>query len=255
MSDPLAPQIPSPAPVAPESGGGFFQNLIDVYFSPRDAFTRILKRPSFWVPALLYFVVTLVGTAVWMRNVDPAEFTKVQMEEFGGRRVEQMPAEARQQAIDAQVRFFAPSRWGRTIVGTPVGLLITAAVLLFVFRFFYAGDTTLRQALTIVAWSLLAVELLMTPLRLLIMRLKGDWNIEPQLAIQASPGAFVDPSTPKWIWGLLSIPDVFSLWLVFLLATGFAVASRRSTASALWGVAIPWLLLALVGVGVMALFM
>ena len=51
MSEPLAPQTaspaPSPAPVAPEPApaGGFFQNLIDVYFSPREAFTRIVRRP------------------------------------------------------------------------------------------------------------------------------------------------------------------------------------------------------------------
>ena len=61
MSEPLVPQTASPdpspvapAPVAPEpaSAGGFFQNLVDVFFSPREAFTRIVRRPSFWLPAI-----------------------------------------------------------------------------------------------------------------------------------------------------------------------------------------------------------
>ena len=50
MSDPLAPQAASPAPVVPESPGGFFQNLIDVYFAPREAFTRIVRNPSILLP-------------------------------------------------------------------------------------------------------------------------------------------------------------------------------------------------------------
>ena len=33
----------APAPVAPEAGGGFFQNIVDLYFSPREAFARIVK--------------------------------------------------------------------------------------------------------------------------------------------------------------------------------------------------------------------
>ena len=38
----------APAPVAPDAGGGFFQNLIDLYFSPREAFARIVRGPRSW---------------------------------------------------------------------------------------------------------------------------------------------------------------------------------------------------------------
>jgi hypothetical protein len=41
---------------------------------------------------------------------------------------------------------------------------------------------------------------------------------------------------------------------VFLLASGFAVASRRTTVAALWGVAVPWLLIVLWKVGWAAIF-
>jgi hypothetical protein len=42
--------------------------------------------------------------------------------------------------------------------------------------------------------------------------------------------------------------------MVFLLAVGFGVASRKSTGAAFWGVAIPWALLVLIKVGWSALF-
>ena len=42
--------------------------------------------------------------------------------------------------------------------------------------------------------------------------------------------------------------------MVFLLAVGFGVASRKTTGSALWGVAIPWILIVLAKVGWAAIF-
>ena len=70
MSDPLPSPAASPAPVAPEPSGGFFQNLLDVYFAPREAFTRICRRPAFLVPALLVMAFAIGFFAVWVQKVD-----------------------------------------------------------------------------------------------------------------------------------------------------------------------------------------
>ena len=68
----------------------------------------------------------------------------------------------------------------------------------------------------------------------------------PQDALQANPTLFLDKTdTPKWLWSLLGSLDLFSLWHVFLLASGFGVASKRSTGSAVWGVAAGWGILVL----------
>jgi hypothetical protein len=42
--------------------------------------------------------------------------------------------------------------------------------------------------------------------------------------------------------------------MVFLLAVGFGVASRKTTGSALWGVGICWAIIVLVKVGWAAIF-
>ena len=83
MSDPLAPQVPSPAPVTPEKPGGFFQNLIDVYFSPREAFTRIVRSPAFLLPLVGYVILVLGFTGIWMSKIEPREFMKTTLEESG----------------------------------------------------------------------------------------------------------------------------------------------------------------------------
>jgi len=253
MSDPLAPQVPSSAPVEPAKPGGFFQNLIDMYFAPREAFTRIVRSPAFLLPLAGYLILVLAFTGIWMSRMDAREFMKTQLEESG--QWDRIPAEQREAVLErapGQMKIFG---WVGPVVATPVVLLLTAAVLMFVFRFFYSSEVDFKRAFAVVTWTFFAVGLVTTPLLLLVLQLKGDWNINPQEAIQANLGLLLDKSTAaKPLWALLTSIDVFSLWMVFLLAVGFGVASRKSTGSALWGVAVPWVLIVLGKVGWAALF-
>jgi hypothetical protein len=252
MSEASTPQ-PSSAPIEPEKPGGFFQNLIDMYFAPREAFTRIVRSPRFLVALLVYVVVVLGFTGIWMHKMDPAEFMKTQIEESG--RADRIPADQREAIIEQQAKMMPIFAWVFGPVGIAVTLLVTSGVLLFIFRFFYASGVTFRQSFAIVTWVFLAVGLVTTPVTLAVMSLKGDWNLNPQDVVQANLALLLDKSTAaKPLWALLSSIDVFSLWMVFLLSVGFAVASKKATGSALWGVAIPWAIIVLVKVGWAAIF-
>jgi hypothetical protein len=253
MSDPLQPNLASPAPVAPESGGGLFQNLIDMYFAPREAFTRIVRSPRFLFPLAAYAILALGFTGIWMQKMDAREFMKTQIEESG--RADKIPAEQREAIIEQQAKWMPIFAWVMGPVGIAVTLLVIAGALMFIYRFFYSSEVTFRQAFAIVTWVLFAVALVSTPVILAVMSLKGDWNINPQEAVQANPSLLLDKSTAaKPLWALLSSIDLFSLWMVFLLAVGFGVASKKPTGSAIWGVAIPWIVIILCKVGWAALF-
>jgi hypothetical protein len=90
---------------------------------------------------------------------------------------------------------------------------------------------------------------------LAVLHLKGDWNVNPQEAVQANLALLLEKSSAaKPLWALLSSVDLFSLWTIFLLAVGFGVASKKPTASAIWGVAIPWIVIVLCKVGWAAMF-
>ena len=231
-----------------EKPHGFLQNVLDMYFAPRDGFASIVRLPNFWLPLGCHIIVALLFTAVWVHKMDPAEFMKAQMEESG--QWEKIPAENRANILETQSKVVSIFGWVFATVGTAIFVLLNSAVLLFVYRFFYGSEVTFRQALAIVAHSFLALALVSSPLILLVMQLKGDWNINPGEALQANlTAAFEKATTAKPLWVLASSLDLFSLWLVFLLATGFGVASRRTTGSALWGVGVCWALIVLVKVG------
>jgi hypothetical protein len=242
----------SVAPV-PESGGGFLQNLTDMYFAPREAFTRIVRSPRMLVPLVVYVVLVLGFTGVWMQKMDPVEFMKTQIEESG--RADRIPPEQREAVIEQQAKMVPIFGWvlGPTFIA--IMLLVSAATLMFVYRFFYAGEVSFKQSFAIVLWVFLAVSVVSIPVTLTVLTLKDDWNIDPNQAVQANLGLLLDKSTAaKPLWALLTSIDVFSLWMVFLLAVGFGVASRKTTSSAIWGVGIAWAIVVLVKVGWAAIF-
>jgi hypothetical protein len=199
-------------------------------------------------------VILVLGfTGIWMSRMDAREFMKVQIEESG--QADRIPAEQREAIIEQQAKWMPIFAWVMGPAGIAVTLLAIAVVLMFVYRFFYASEVTFRQAFAIVTWIFFAVGLVTTPLLLLVLQLKGDWNINPQEAIQANLGLLLEKSSAaKPLWALLSSIDVFSLWMIFLLAVGFGVASRKTTGSAIWGVAIPWAIIVLIKVGWAAIF-
>ena len=133
--------------------------------------------------------------------------------------------------------------------------VMIAGLLLFMFRFFMATDVSFLQSLTTVTWTFAAVGLIQTPVMLAVMFLKGDWNVDPNQVVQANPTVFFEPGDiPRWLWSLLSSFDLFSLWTIFLLATGYAVAAKRGLSTGLWGVGLLWGLFVLAKVAFALMF-
>jgi hypothetical protein len=253
MSDAPTP-TPQAAPVpAPAEAGGFFQNLVDLYFAPREAFARIVRRPGFLLPLVCHTALAFGFSSIWMNKVDAKEFVKAQLEEAG--RWDQIPADRREGILEGAAGRMQVFGWVGPLLFTPIMVVVVAGVLLGIFRFFYASELSFRQSMALVAWPFFAVALVTTPLLLLVFNLKGDWNLNPQDVLQANLGLLLDKSSAaKPLWALFTSVDLFSLWLVFLLAVGFGVASRKTTGSALWGVAIPWLAIVAIKVGWAAMF-
>ena len=243
----------APSPAAPDAGGGFLGNLLNMYFEPRKAFASILRRPLLLAALAAYVAIVLGFTGVWMSKMDPHEFMKSQIEESP--RADKMTAEQKQQIIETQAKMMPILGWVFGPVFIAILLLVVSGGLMFVFRFFYGGDVGFKQALAIVTWTFLAVSIISVPVTLSVLALKGDWNLDPNQAVQANLGLLLDKSTAaKPLWSLFTSIDAFVLWMVFLLAVGFGVACKKPTSSTLWGVVIPWLVFVGLKVGASALF-
>jgi hypothetical protein len=232
----------------PQRPTGFIANLIDLYFSPAEAFANMLRKPSFLVPLVLQIALGAAFSAIWLQKVDKVEFMKAQVEQ--STRWERVPVEQRATILQRQASAIPAFTWGFALVGGPLMTVILAAIFLFVFRFFYASEVTFKQAITIVASMMVAVGLVATPLLLGVLALKGDWNIDPAEALSANLSILFDKQTAaKPLWALASSLDLFMFWRLFLLAAGFGAAAKRNWTWALTGILIPWVLMVAIKVG------
>jgi hypothetical protein len=230
-----------------------FAAFTNLYFEPRAAFEKLLQRPRFYIPLALWLVLTLVFTAVWMAKVDPHAYMRTQIEESG--RADKMPPEQLESTVEAQARFFPVMAWVGPFVFLPVSLLAIAAIYLFVFRFLFGGDVTFGQSAAILGWSFVAVGLVTTPLTLLVLWLKDDWTLDPRYALQANLSLLLDKAAvAKPLYSLAESLDLFSFWILFLMAAGYGVANRKTTGWALGGVIGVWAVYVLGKAGLAAIF-
>ncbi len=184
------------------------------------------------MPLLLSVIIQLAFTGIWLSRMDMMEFLRNQAES-AGRPFQAPPPQA--------MGFIGGTFWAIALLAGPLFCLLSAAVYLFIFRFFYASEATFKQCMAIITHTFLAVGLVSTPLMLIVFMLKGDWNLVPQEALQTNLTLlFAKDAVAKPLWALLGSLDLFSFWILFLLAVGFGVAAKRPTSSALWGVATPW---------------
>jgi energy-coupling factor transporter transmembrane protein EcfT len=263
---PLPPVAPSavaaPPPASMEAATsfatartrpGFLSTLLGLYVAPVETFRAIAASPTFALPFLGIVLVTGAFTFVWLRNADPVEVSRVQLEETGV--FDRFPPEQHAELVAWQARRFRTFAWLGVLVFAPIAFVALAAVFLFIYRFFYEAETTFRQSLAVVAWSLLAFYLVVTSLMLLVLKLRGDWNVDPHGVIQANAGALVEKgAVPKPLHALLDVFDLFSLWILFLLAAGYAATARRSVGSAAVGVLVLWGIYVLMKVALAAIF-
>ena len=247
------PDVPDAPAGPPADSGSFLGNLFNLYFEPGETFAKIFVKPRVFMVILLQTALGVGFTSIWLQKVDTREFMRQQMEH--NPRIQQMPAEQVERIIDMQSK--AMHTWGRFAPAVAPLLvdLVMAGILLFVFRFFLAADVSFSQSLATVAWSLLALGLIQTPIMLAVFSLKGDWNVDPNQIVQANPTILFEiTDLPGWLWSLLSSFDLFSIWTAFLLATGYAIASKRGLSTGLWGIGIPWAIYVMIKVGFRLMF-
>ena len=74
----------------------------------------------------------------------------------------------------------------------------------------------------------------------IMLKNPDDYNMNNPLVF--NPGAFMDPTGPKFMYSVMSSLDLFSFWSIFLIATGLKAAAGKklSFGGALFAVILPW---------------
>jgi Yip1 domain len=236
----------------PERGNSFGR-IFGVLFSPKETFQSIVRRPTWLLPVLLLSILSLTAVALFgHRGGWPSYFDR-QM--ANNSRVEQMSAEQRRQVMAAQLKYGPPVVDAVSAIAPFLAVLVISAVLLGIFNGITGSKIGFKASLGIVAYSY-APGIISGLLAILVLSVKDVTTIDLQNIVASSAGAFLSPTSPRWMVSLFSSLDIFSFWYMILLAIGYsqAVPKKLSFGKAFAWIFSIWLVFVLVRVGLTAAF-
>jgi hypothetical protein len=243
---------PEPTPQVSSVG-----RIFGVIFSPKPTFESIAQRPTWILPLILVCLVSvtvvfLFGQRVgWRGFMERQDQTNARLQ----KQMESMTPEKREKMLETQTKFASIFGYVGVVLGTFIGALLVAAVLLAAFNLIAGAKVGFTTSLGIVAHSWVP-GIIVGLLGILIIFLKDPSTVDIQHLVATNPGAFLSDDAPKWQESLLSSFDLFVFWYMILMSVGYSATKPKkiSFGKALGTIVGVWLFYVIVKVGFAAAF-
>ena len=237
--------------IQPESMGEIGR-LTGVIWEPKPVFEDLAARPRWWAPSILLTILSIVFVTAFSRRVGIDAFMRQQMDKQfqTNPQMAQMSAEQRERLMSVSATYAKYSMFGGAVVGIAVSTLLVAAIMLGSLNLLGGAGLKFREAFSVTSYSFLP-SAISTVLTLVVMLLKNPEDFDLQRPLPANLGAFLSTqTTPKWLIAFASSFDLFTIWVMLLMALGFSVVAKKmSFGKSLTLVLIPWALYVLIKVG------
>ncbi|MCI0336704.1 MAG: YIP1 family protein [Acidobacteria bacterium] len=235
----------------------FFNRLIGVWFSPGETFAEIGRAPRVLVPMIVLMVMGCVMGYLMIERIGVRNFFNAQFE--------QAVASGRMSQEDADKQLDAMTT-GTVAAFTKysfplVGLIQYPAMALFLvgicklITMLIGGDNQFKPLFSVTLYTLLAVSVISSVLLLVLLYLKSPEEIDVNNLIGSNVAAllslaFGKDGLPKFVMAFARWIDLFSIWMITLLAIGYAAVSKKVKASTM-GIALGciYVLVALIAAG------
>ena len=227
VSEPALHQMSEPA------------RLAGVFFSPGKAFADIARRPRWWIPVILSAILSTIFLNAFTQRVGWESVIRPAIER--SQNAQNMPAAQREQLIRTAAGLYKYVGYGSILISL-LSVFIIAVILMFLFDTMMSAGVGLKRMMAIVAYAFLPM-MIYTALSMVVLYLKDPDEFNLQNPLMFNVGAYLSTDAPAALRSLGSSIDLFSLWVVVLLAIGVSAAAHKiSFGKALAGIALPWAL-------------
>lgn len=230
----------SPTPATPAEAASGTNPLLGVFFSPGAAMEELVRRPRFLTPLLAVTIVGAIVMTIGLQRGVMEPFIRHKME--SNPRMEQLPPAQRERAIEMSVKVGSYMSVGGAVFGPTLGLLMTSGFFLFISNIVLGAKARFRHLMAIVshAWLPHAVlGLISIP----ILLAKEPDTVDLQNIVALSNLSFLfDRTEQAKLYAIASGFDLFSFWVIGLLAIGLARLTGKSKAAVLPAIVAPWLI-------------
>lgn len=244
------------APQAPQSIGAIGR-IIGAIVNPRPTFEDIARKPSWLAPLLALIIIQCAITFIFGQRVGWRSFMEKQIAQsaMAQRQMEQLSPEQRQQAIEQRAKIAPIIGYAGIIIGAPLVAVIVSAIFLGIFNAASSAGLDFKTSFGIVSHSYMP-GLIAGLLGILLLYIKAPDQIDLQNLVASNVGAALSGDSPKWLQALGTSIDVFSFWIIGLMAFGYSVARPKkvSLSTGLTWVIALWAVYVLVKVGLTAMF-
>jgi Yip1 domain len=201
-----------------------FGRLIGVFFTPKETLASIAERPSWVMPVVVMTVLGIgVGFALNQR-VNWRDVASKRIEESS--RASQLSPEQKEQQLAMSERISPAIAY---CIGAFVPILlavIVGGVMLGAFNLLGGANANFKVSMGIVAHAYF-VSIISSLLFVLILYLRPPGTVDLENPVAANVAAFLPDGTAKWLVTLGTAIDLFSFWIMILIAIGFAAFNPK----------------------------
>lgn len=219
---------------------GEASRLAGVFFEPGKTFADVVERPRWVVPLLLIILSGIAFLYAFSNHVGWERYMHRMLD--NNPRMQQLAPEQRERIFERQTKALPIYSYVGTVIGTPLAFLVIAAILMGLVKGVLGVPVAFKQVFAVCCYASVP-SILLRLLSILVMFLKEPDDFNLQNPFVSNPGALMDPdSSSKFLYSLASSLDVFTIWIMLLIAVGLKAAGgkRLSFAGALFAVLLPW---------------
>lgn len=212
------------ATVEPQPSMSPVGRIFGVLFSPGPTFEDIVRKPSWLLPAILMLIFGIAAAVGINQRMNWRQYVAEQIEKSP--RAGQLSAEQKEQQIDVGAKFAPISTYIFGSLAPVTIMFIVALIQLGAYNVLGGAGTNYKTSLAIVSHSFMP-SLISTLLFLVIIFVKEPGTMDLNNPIATNVAAFLPQDTPKWLDALCKNIDIFVIWILTLIAIGFAASNPR----------------------------
>jgi len=227
--------------------------IVGVFFSPKQTFADIVRKPGWVLPLVLITVLSVGGSFAINQRINWREFISQQIDKSPG--AANMSAEQKEQRIEGGAKFSPPFTYAIGLLGPIIATLLVALVMWGAYNLMGGASTNFGTSFSITAHAFLT-GLVSSPLFILILYLKPYGTVDLDNPVAANLAAVLPDDSAKWLVALCKSIDIFTIWTLILLAMGFAATNpRKLKGSKTFSIALgAWAVFVVLRVGWAAIF-
>jgi len=216
---------PVPVPAAqPQAAISPVGRIVGIFFSPKATFEDIVRKPSWLLPIIVSTILAIVSTVVLNQRINWRDYILQQIDKSP--RAAQLSTEQKEKQAEISAKFTTYAVYGGGVVGSVLLALIVGVAMMLAYNLLAGAGATFSQSFAIAAHAFL-VGIVNTPIFLLVLLLRPPGTVDPENPVATNLAAFLPEESAKWLFSLCKSIDIFTIWMLVLLAIGFATVNPR----------------------------